>query len=433
MKQNKNKSVYVALSVDILHEGHLKVLKKAAEIGNVVVGILTDDAISHKKLPHLVYEEREQIILNNKYVQRVIPQKKLDYTENLLLLKPDYVVHGDDWKIGRQKEIRKKVIKTLSSWNGKLIEYKYTKNINYENYKNKVLKLANTPDNRRKKLNRLIKSRKIVRIIECHSALSGLITENLIYETKDEFSEFDGFWSSSLTDSAIKGRPDNQSLDISSRTLGLQEMLEATSKPIIFDGDNGGRNEHLKFTIKTLERLGVSAIALEDKVGLKKNSLFNDQKGVKQDSIRSFCKKIKVATEARVTKDFLVIARIESLILGKSIADALKRANAYSKAGADAIIIHSKQKKPNEIFKFAKKFIKSKNYIPLVAIPSTYSRTYEKDLIKNNFKIVIYANQMLRASYKAMINVAKTILSNKRSYDAEKNISSVSEVIELIK
>ncbi len=433
MKQNKNKSVYVALSVDFLHEGHLKVLKKAAKLGDLIVGILTDDAISHKKLPHLIYEERAQLILNNRYVQNVIPQKSLDYTENLLLLKPDYVVHGDDWKVGRQKEIRKKVIKTLSSWGGKLIEYKYSKNINYHNYKNKLLKLANTPDNRRKKLSRLIKSRKIVRIIESHSALSGLITENLTHETKKEFSEFDGFWSSSLTDSAIKGRPDNQSLDISSRTLGLQEMLEATSKPIIFDGDNGGRNEHLKFTIKTLERLGVSAIALEDKVGLKKNSLFKDQNGVKQDTIRSFCKKINVATNARVTKDFLVIARIESLILGKSISDAIKRAEAYSKAGADAIIIHSKEKKPNEIFNFSKKFIKSKYYKPLVAIPSTYSRTYERDLIRNNFKIVIYANQMLRASYKAMLNVAKTILSKKRSFDAEKNISSVSEVIELIK
>ena len=250
---------------------------------------------------------------------------------------------------------------------------------------------------------------------------------------KNEFSEFDGFWSSSLTDSTVRGRPDNQALDISSRTSGLQEILESTSKPMIFDGDNGGRNEHLIFTIKTLERLGVSGIALEDKVGLKKNSLFKDQTGVKQDSISSFCKKIKTVRQARVTQDFLIIARIESLILGKSINDALKRANAYSKAGADAIIIHSKEKKPNEIFKFAKIFSKSKYFKPLVAIPSTYSKTYEKTLIKNNFKIVIYANQMLRASYKAMAAVAKKILSSKRAFDAEKDISSVSDIIKLIK
>ena len=278
-----------------------------------------------------------------------------------------------------------------------------------------------------------MKARKIVRIIEAHSALSGMITENLTIETKNEFSEFDGFWSSSLTDSTVRGRPDNQALDISSRTSGLQEILESTSKPMIFDGDNGGRNEHLIFTIKTLERLGVSGIALEDKVGLKKNSLFKDQSGVKQDSISSFCKKIKTVTQARVTQDFLIIARVESLILGKSINDALKRANAYSKAGADAIIIHSKEKNPNEIFKFAKIFSKSKYFKPLVAIPSTYSKTYEKTLIKNNFKIVIYANQMLRASYKAMAAVAIKILSSKRAFDAEKDISSVSDIIKLIK
>ena len=433
MRSNKNKTVYVALSVDYLHEGHLKILQEASKKGKVIAGILTDNAIDYKKFPHLTFDERKQLIIDNKYVDKVIAQEKLDYTKNLILLKPDYVVHGDDWKTGRQKKIRQKVIKTLKAWDGELIEYKYSKNIKNSSYENKILKLANTPDNRRKKLSRLMKARKIVRIIEAHSALSGMITENLTIETKNEFSEFDGFWSSSLTDSTVRGRPDNQALDISSRTSGLQEILESTSKPMIFDGDNGGRNEHLIFTIKTLERLGVSGIALEDKVGLKKNSLFKDQSGVKQDSISSFCKKIKTVTQARVTQDFLIIARVESLILGKSINDALKRANAYSKAGADAIIIHSKEKNPNEIFKFAKIFSKSKYFKPLVAIPSTYSKTYEKTLIKNNFKIVIYANQMLRASYKAMAAVAIKILSSKRAFDAEKDISSVSDIIKLIK
>jgi len=428
------KTVYFAFSEDLLHEGHKKILKYASKFGDVTVGLLTDSAIiEYKNLPHLSYEQREELIKKVSFIKRVVPQETLDYSKNINLLKPDYIVHGDDWRKGIQKIIREKVIKSLKKYKGRLIETKYVKDISLSKIKEKKLEVGATPDNRRAKLSRLIKSKKIVRILEAHSALTGLIIENLSVLKNKTFFAFDGMWSSSLTDSTIRGKPDNQSVDYSTRILGLNEILDVTTKPFIFDGDNGGRIEHLPFIIKTLDRLGVSAIILEDKVGLKKNSLFKEQSGVKQDTKKDFSKKISISKKSVVSKDFMVIARIESFILGKDINDALSRANAYSKAGADAIMIHSKEKNPKQVFSFAKKFRKSKYFKPLVAVPSTYSFTTEKKLIENGFKIVIYANQLLRASHPAMVDVASSILKNGRAYESEKKLSSVSSIIKLIK
>ena len=434
MKKNKNiKKVYVGFSADILHEGHINILKIASKLGEVTVGLLTDSAISsYKKLPHLNYKQREIILKNIKFVKKVLPQDTLDYTKNLLSLKPHYVVHGDDWKFGIQKKIREQVIKTLKKWSGKLVEPKYTKNISSSKIKSKIIELGTSPENRKSKLKRLIDAKKIVRIIESHNAFTGLIAENLKLIKNQKFLEFDGMWSSSLTDSAIRGKPDNQAVDYSTRILGLNEILDVTTKPIIFDADNGGKIEHISYLIRTLERVGISAVVIEDKVGLKRNSLFKKQVGVKQDSIENFCTKLKRAKEAKISDDLFIVARIESFILGKDLKDAMRRAEAYSQAGADAILIHSKEKYPNQIFSFSKNFSKSKFFKPLIAVPSTYSRTYEHELINNGFKVVIYANHFLRAIYPAILNVAKMILKNQRSFEAEKKISSINEVINLI-
>ncbi len=434
MKKNKNiKKVYVGFAADILHEGHINILKIASKLGEVTVGLLTDSAISsYKKLPHLNYKQREIILKNIKFVKKVLPQDTLDYTKNLLSLKPHYVVHGDDWKFGIQKKIREQVIKTLKKWSGKLVEPKYTKNISSSKIKNKIIELGTSPENRKSKLKRLITVKKIVRIIESHNAFTGLIAENLKLIKNQKFLEFDGMWSSSLTDSAIRGKPDNQAVDYSTRILGLNEILDVTTKPIIFDADNGGKIEHISYLIRTLERVGISAVVIEDKVGLKRNSLFKKQVGVKQDSIENFCTKLKRAKEAKISDDLFIVARIESFILGKDLKDAMRRAEAYSQAGADAILIHSKEKYPNQIFSFSKNFSKSKFFKPLIAVPSTYSRTYEHELINNGFKVVIYANHFLRAIYPAILNVAKMILKNQRSFEAEKKISSINEVINLI-
>ena len=428
------KKVYVGLAVDIIHEGHINILKTASKFGNVIVGLLTDEAIaSYKNIPYLNYHRRKIIVQNIKYVKKVIPQKTLSYVPNLNLIKPDFVVHGDDWKKGVQKKTRQDVIKTLKKWSGKLIEPKYTKNISSTLIKNRILEIGVSPQNRVSRLKRLISSKNIVRILESHNSLTGLIIENLNIEKKNQIIEFDGMWSSSLTDSATKGLPDNSSLSFSARISSLNDMMDVTTKPVVFDADNGGQIEHLPFLIRSLERSGVSAIIMEDKIGLKKNSLFKNQKGAKQDKPSLFANKINKICKTRQTNDFMVIARIESFILEKGLQDALNRAEIYSKAGADAILIHSKEKTPNEIFSFAKKFRKSKNFIPLVSVPSTYSKVYEKDLIKNGFKLVIYANQLLRAAYPAMQNTAKTILENSRAFEADKKIIPIKEIISLIK
>jgi phosphoenolpyruvate phosphomutase / 2-hydroxyethylphosphonate cytidylyltransferase len=429
-----NKKVYVGLSADILHEGHINILKIAKKYGDVIVGLLTDEAIaSYKNIPYLNYEKRKIVLENIKYVKKVIPQKTLDYVENLKLVKPDYVVHGDDWKNGIQKKTRDKAIKILKKWSGKLIEPRYTKNISSTMIKKQMTNIISSPDNRVSRLKRLLHSKDIVRILESHNSLTGLIIDKINIIKDKKIIEFDGMWSSSLTDSATKGLPDNSSLSFSARVSSLQDMLDVTSKPIVFDADNGGQIEHLPFLVRSLERSGVSAIIMEDKIGLKKNSLFKNQSGAKQDKPNDFAKKIKKICSTRQSNDFLAIARIESFILGKGIQDALKRAVIYSKAGADAILIHSKEKTPKEIFSFAKEFKKSKYFIPLVSVPSTYSKVHEKDLINNGFKLVIYANQLLRAAYPAMQETAKTILRNSRAFEADKKIIPIKEIISLIK
>jgi phosphoenolpyruvate mutase len=427
------KIVYVPLAADILHEGHLNILKIASKYGKVFVGLLTDSAIiQYKNLPFFDYDQRFKIVSNLKFVDEVVPQDSWNYKEILNSIKPDFFVHGDDWKLGVQSKIRLEVIRELKKWNGKLIEPKYSKNVS-TNYQKRILQMAITPDQRKLKLKRLLKVKKIIRILESHSALSSMIIENVNINKNGKLLQFDGIWSSSLTDSTLKGKPDNQSVDYSQRVNSLNDTIDTSLKPIIFDGDNGGRLEHLIYLVKNLEKIGVSALVLEDKKGLKMNSLFQDQSKASQDSIIEFSKKIKAVVNSRISGDFMIIARIESLILGKSIKDALHRAEKYSAAGADAILIHSKEKVPKEIFQFAKLFKKSKFYKPMIAIPSTYSKTYEKELIKNDFKIVIYANHLLRASYKAMNETAKKLLIHQRAFEVEKNITSINEIISLIK
>ena len=426
--------VYVGLSADILHKGHINILKIANSYGDVYVGLLTDEAIaSYKKLPYLNYEKRKIVLENIKYVKKVIPQVTLDYEKNLLMIKPDYVVHGDDWKTGIQEKTREKVIKILKKWSGKLIEPKYTQNISSTSIKKEMLNIITSTENRVSRLKRLMSSKDIVRVLESHNSLTGLIIEKMNILKNNKNIEFDGMWSSSLTDSATKGLPDNSSLSFSARIASLQDIMDVTTKPVVFDADNGGRIEHLHFLVRSLERSGVSAIIMEDKVGLKKNSLFKNQKNTKQDKPQLFANKIMKICNSRQSQDFMVIARIESFIVGKGLNDALKRAETYSKAGADAILIHSKQKTPSEIFSFAKEWKKNKHFKPLVSVPSTYSKVYEKDLIKNGFKLVIYANQLLRAAYPAMQKTAETILKNSRAFEADKKIIPIKEIINLIK
>ncbi len=427
------KNVYIGMSADIIHPGHLNIIKEGRKLGNVTVGLLTDKAIaSYKRLPYLDFEQRKIVVENLKGVENVIPQNTLDYVPNLMNVRPDFVVHGDDWKEGVQQETRQKVIDTISAWGGKVIDVPYTQGISSSKLNEKLKVIGTTPEIRMKRLRRLIHAKPIVRILESHSGLTGLIVENAKVSVNGINQEFDGMWSSSLTDSTSKGKPDIEAVDITTRMHGLNDILECTTKPIIYDGDTGGKTEHFVFTVRTLERHGVSAVIIEDKIGLKKNSLFGTAVPQTQDTIENFSTKIKAGKMAQVTEEFMIIARIESFVLGQSIEDALKRAHSYVKAGSDGIMIHSKELTGADIMGFCERFRENDTNTPIVVVPSTFNHITEKQFDKAGANVVIYANHMLRASYPAMMDVAKSILANGRSYDVGDKCMPIKEILELI-
>ncbi len=425
----KNTKVYVGMCADLIHHGHLNIIKEAKKYGEVIVGLLTDSAIaSYKRLPALSYEERKIVVENIVGVSKVIPQETLDYIPNIEELKPNYVVHGDDWKEGVQKQVRQGVIDKLNEWGGEVIDVPYTKGVSSTELHNHLKDIGTTPDVRRKMLKRLLESKPIVKVLEAHNGLTGLIVE----KTKVGNDEFDAMWLSSLTHSASKGKPDNQYVDITTVSQTLSEIFDVTTKPMIVDLDNGGMIEHFKFTVRTLERMGVSAVIIEDKIGSKRNSLFKDTSNQTQDNPNEFGEKISEGKKSLVTKEFMIIARIESFILDKGVDDAIYRASIYIGNGADGIMIHSKSENTNEILSFCKRYKKFKKKVPLVVVPSTYNRVVEEELIDIGVDVVIYANHLLRSSYPAMINTAKSILENKRSYEASKSCLPIKEVLELI-
>lgn len=427
------KIVYVGMSADIIHPGHLNILHEAQKYGKVIVGVLTDEAIaSYKRLPYLNYEQRSMVVKDLKGVSEVVPQKTLDYRPNLELIRPDYVVHGDDWKEGVQAKTRQQIIDKLAEWGGKVIDVPYTKGISSTMLNERLKEIGTTPDVRLKRLRRLINAKKIVRICESHDGLTGLIIENTSVVVNNMKHEFDGMWASSLTDSTSKGKPDIEAVDLTTRLHDLNDALEVTTKPVIFDGDTGGMTEHFVFTVRTLERLGISAIIIEDKTGLKKNSLFGTDVVQRQDSIENFCYKIQQGKKAQITQDFMIIARCESLIAGQSIEDALTRCFAYVEAGADGIMIHSKQKTGDDIKEFCQRFREKDATTPIVVVPTTYNHITEDELASWGVNVVIYANHLLRAAYPAMVNCAKSILTNGRSYEANDICMPIKEILELI-
>lgn len=428
-----NKKVYIGMTADIMHPGLIHIINEATKYGDVIVGLLTDKAIAeHKRLPYLTYEQRKEVVENIKGVSEVIPQEEWSYVDNLKRIRPDYIIHGDDWKNGPLREIREQVFEVMNEQGGKVIEIPYTKGINSSSLDKEIKSIGITPDIRLKTLRRLINAKPIVRILEAHDGLCGLIIENLEIQKGDKREVFDGMWSSSLTDSTSKGKPDIEAVDLTTRLQDLNNILECTTKPIIFDGDTGGKIEHFTFTVRTLERHGISAIIIEDKVGLKKNSLFGTDAIQTQDTIEGFCAKIKAGKEAQVTQDFMIIARIESLIAGKPMSDALERAYAYVEAGADGIMIHSKNKSGEDIKEFCLTFRQRYAHVPIVVVPTTYDHIHESELRKWGVNVVIYANHMLRAAYPAMMRVACTILENGRAQEVRDLCMPIKEILELI-
>ncbi|MCR5694234.1 MAG: phosphoenolpyruvate mutase [Clostridia bacterium] len=433
LKEVQNRTVYMCFASDLLHGGHISIIRKAARLGKLIIGVLSDRAVvSYRRYPLVPESERMNLIRSINGVHKVVLQKDLSYRENLLLYKPDIVVHGDDWVTGFQKPVRDEVIEVLGSYGGKLVEFPYSKDTKYAKIESSSRETLSMPDMRRKRLRRLLEMKPLVTAIEAHSGITGLIAENTTVYEDGKAYQFDAMWVSSLCDSTAKGKPDIELVDMTSRLRTVDDIMEVTTKPIILDGDTGGLAEHFVYNVRTLERLGVSAVIIEDKTGLKKNSLFGTEVVQTQDSIENFCAKIRAGRAARKTEDFMIIARIESLILEKGMEDALTRAFAYVEAGADGIMIHSRKKDPSEIFEFIRLFREKDSTTPIVLVPTSFNSVTEEEFRKAGANIVIYANHLTRSGFPAMKKTAETILKNHRSLEADQYCMPIKEIISLI-
>lgn len=427
------KKVYVSFSTDIIHEGHMNVIHEAKKYGKVIAGVMSDSAlVRFDRFPSVSFEERVKIFRNIPEIDEVVIQDEVMYEKILRELRPDYVVHGDNWRNGALSAIRKNAIETLKEWGGELIEVPYTYNENVKRIDSSMREKLAMPEFRRKRLRQLLKICPVVKTIEAHSGLTGLIAEKTVVAHEGQIDQFDAMWVSSLCDSTAKGKPDIELVDMSSRIRTLDEIMDVTTKPIILDGDTGGLIEHFVYNVRTLERMGISAVIIEDKTGLKKNSLFGTEVEQTQDSIENFCEKIKAGKRALRTEEFMIIARIESLILERGMEDALTRAFAYVKAGADGIMIHSRKKDPAEIFEFCDKFREKEKNIPVVVVPTSFNTVTEEEFASHGVNIVIYANQLTRSAFPAMENTAKEILKYHRAKEVDDRLMPFKDIITLI-
>lgn len=433
LKEVNERTVYMCFSAEYIHSGHMAIINKAKRLGRLIIGVLSDKAVSsYKRFPLIPFDERKKLMENIAGVERVVEQKDLSYAENLCALKPTYVVHGDDWCEGFQKPIRQEVCKVLSQYGGKLVEYSYSKDTKYNELDANHRAELSMPDIRRGRLRKLINIKGLVTALEAHSGITGLICEKTTVLQDGKTYQFDAMWVSSLCDSTAKGKPDIELVDMSSRFRTIDDIMEVTTKPIIFDGDTGGLTEHFVYTVRSLERMGVSMVVIEDKTGLKKNSLFGNEVKQTQDSIEHFCEKISAGKKAQKTKDFMICARVESLILEKGMEDALSRAYAFVGAGADAIMIHSRKKDPSEIFEFIEKFREEDKSTPIVLVPTSFNAVTEEEFKVRGANVIIYANQLTRTGFPAMQNAARTILKNHRAKDCDDICMSIKEIINLI-
>ena len=433
LREMKNRTVYMCFSNDMVHSGHISIIKKAAKLGRLTIGVLSDEAVaSYKRYPLMPFEERMALAKSLSGVHDVVGQDTLSYKENIRKLKPDFVVHGDDWKTGFQKNVRDEVVELLAEYGGQLVEFPYSRSESIERIEARSRASLSIPDVRRGRLRRLLSMKPLVSVIEAHSGITGLIAEKTVVYKDGSARQFDGMWVSSLCDSTAKGKPDIELVDMSSRMRTIDDIMEVTTKPIILDGDTGGLTEHFVYTVRTLERMGVSAVIIEDKTGLKKNSLFGTEVEQTQAAIPDFCEKIRAGKKAQKTKEFMIIARIESLILERGMDDALERAFAFVDAGADGIMIHSRRKEPDEIFEFVEKFREKDKATPIVVVPTSFNQVTEEEFAKRGVNVVIYANQLTRSGFPAMQKTAETILENHRAKEADDMCMSIKEILTLI-
>ena len=427
------KTVYTCFCTDVIHDGHLNIINNAKQHGRVVVGALTDEAlIRYNKFPTVSLEDRIKRYKELDGVDEVIVQKDFMYNDVIEQIKPDYIIHGDNWKVGPEKAIRDHVEALLAQYGGEVIDVPYTYNEKVKKIDMQLREKLAMPEYRRKRLRQLITMTPIVKAMEAHSGLTGLIVEKTVVEHEGKLDQFDAMWISSLCDSTAKGKPDIELVDMTSRFRTIEDITEVTTKPIIFDGDTGGLTEHFVYTVRSLERMGVSAVIIEDKKGLKKNSLFGTEVKQTQATIEEFSAKIAAGKRAQLTDDFMIIARIESLILEQGMEDALARAEAFVKAGADGIMIHSRKKDPAEIVEFCDKFRATDKTTPIVVVPSSFNTITEEELASHGVNIVIYANQLTRSAFPAMQQTAEDILKYHRAKEVDDRLMPIKQIITLI-
>lgn len=426
-------SVYTCFCTDVIHEGHLHIIEEAKKIGRVIVGCLSDEAlIRYNRFPTLSQEDRFRLYESIDGVDKVIYQNEMMYDDAVALIRPDFIVHGDNWLEGPERAIRDHVEQLLNAYGGQLVDIPYTYNERVRKIDLQLREKLAMPEYRRKRLRQLIELTPIVKAMEAHSGLTGLIVEKTVIEDKGRLDQFDAMWVSSLCDSTAKGKPDIELVDMTSRFRTIEDITEVTTKPIIFDGDTGGLTEHFVYTVRSLERMGVSAVIIEDKKGLKKNSLFGTEVEQTQASIEEFSAKIAAGKQAQLTDDFMIIARIESLILEKGMEDALKRAKAFVEAGADGIMIHSRKKDPDEIIRFCDAFREEDKRTPLVVVPSSFNTITEEELADHGVNVVIYANQLTRSAFPAMQKTAEDILRYHRAKEVDDRLMPIRQIITLI-
>ena len=426
------KTVYMCFSTDILHSGHIAIIRRAAALGELTVGVLTDEAIaSYKRYPLIPLAERIQLFESLSGVKRVVVQRTLSYQDALNAFKPDILVHGDDWRTGVQSGVRAEALSVLESYGGELVEFPYTHSATEEALSALDSRL-NMPEVRRGRLRRLMQIKPCLSVMEAHNGLTGLIVENAKADVAGGVRRFDAMWVSSLCDSTAKGKPDIELVDLTSRIHTLEEIMEVTCKPIILDGDTGGLTEHFVFNLRTLERLGISAVVIEDKIGLKKNSLFGTEAGQTQASIEAFAEKISAGKKAQRSKEMMIFARCESLILEQGMEDALTRCRAYAQAGADGVMIHSRRKTPDEVYEFMRLFRETNPATPIMVVPTTYNTATEDELAAHGANIVIHANHLIRSAFPAMMKTAETTLRYGRTKEAESLCMSIGEILNLI-
>lgn len=427
------KTVYTCFCTDVIHDGHINIIENARKYGRVVVGALSDKAlIRYNKFPTISQEERVKLYRSLDGVDEVVIQDDMLYDEVIGLIQPAYVLHGDNWREGPEKAIRDHVLELLGRYGGELIDVPYTYNDNVRKIDMQLREKLAMPEYRRKRLRQLIEMTPVVKTMEAHSGLTGLIVEKTVVEHEGKLDQFDAMWVSSLCDSTAKGKPDIELVDMSSRLRTIDDIMEVTTKPIILDGDTGGLTEHFVYNVRTLERMGVSAVIIEDKTGLKKNSLFGTEVEQTQASIEEFSEKIAAGKKAQLTDDFMIIARIESLILERGMEDALERAKAFVLAGADGIMIHSRRKEPDEILEFCDRFRETDVKTPIVVVPSSFNVITEEELAEHGVNIVIYANQLTRSAFPAMQKTAEDILRYHRAKEVDDRLMPIKDIITLI-